>query len=91
MSDDTNGSSGWAVAGNTRCNPEKKNLKPTVAARCGPSLVRARKMSGQSVTTSTWTEHPYSRGASDRYARSRHVDGDGDGDGDGEVSLGIDR
>ena len=35
-------------------------------------------MSGQSVTTSTWTEHPYSRGASDRYARSRHVDGDGD-------------
>jgi hypothetical protein len=48
-------------------------------------------MSGQSVTTSAWTEHPYSRGASDRYARSRHVDGDGDGDGDGEVSLGIGR
>ena len=48
-------------------------------------------MSGHSVTTSTWTEHPYSRGASDCYARSRHVDGDGDGDGDGEVSLGIDR
>ena len=49
-------------------------------------------MSGQSVTTSTWTEHPYSRGASDRYARSRHVDGgDGEVDGDGEVSLGIER
>ena len=49
-------------------------------------------MSGQSVTTSTWTEHPYSRGASDRCTRNRHVDdGDGDGDGDGEVSLGIER
>ena len=43
------------------------------------------------MTTSTWTEHPYSRVARDRYARSRRVDGDGDGDGDGEVSLGIER
>ena len=48
-------------------------------------------MSGQSVTTSTWTEHPYSRGACDRYARSRRADGDDDGDGDGEVILGIER
>ena len=52
-------------------------------------------MSGQSVTTSTWTEHPYSRGARDRCARSRHDNGDGDGEGDGEgdgkVSLGIER
>ena len=57
--------------------------------------MRARKMSGQSVTTSTWTEHPYSRGARDRCARSRHDNGDGDGEGDGEgdgkVSLGIER
>ena len=52
-------------------------------------------MSGQSVTTSTWTEHPYSRGARDRCARSTHVvavvdddDGDGGGDGDGKDSLG---
>jgi len=49
-------------------------------------------MSGQSVATSSWTEHPYPRGACDRCARSTHgvvdEDGDGDGDDNGNDSLG---